>query len=120
MSLWFIIPALVFTLYGGITSDYYVLLNAPLVFYILLYCQEKLLHFRYKTFIIGLLIVMWSFYLYSNTKNEWKKPAYGGLHKQADEVRKRIKEAGAKIEFNEGDITSYLYHIWAVDTRMTK
>ena len=35
LSLWFIIPALVFTLYGGMTSDYYVLLNAPMTLYIL-------------------------------------------------------------------------------------
>ncbi|HLC94156.1 MAG TPA: hypothetical protein VJH96_01140 [Patescibacteria group bacterium] len=120
LSLWFIIPALVFTLYGGMTSDYYVLLNAPMTLYILVYIQEKLLTYKFKIILIVISVAVWSFYIYSNTKHAWIRPSYGGLHEQEDYVRKRIRENGTKIQFNEGDIKSYLYHIWAVDTRLTK
>ena len=120
ISLWFIVPTLVYTFYGGVTSEYYVILNAPQVFYILLFIQEKFLRVKPKKLMVIIVIIVWGLYVYSNTKKEWIKPAYGGLHKQEDEVKKRIDEGGEKIEYNEGVISSYLYHIWAVDTRLTK
>lgn len=120
ISLWFVVPALVYTFYGGVTSEYYVILNAPQVLYILLYIQEKFLCIKPKKLMVIIVIIVWGLYVYSNTKKEWVKPAYGALHKQEDEIKKRIGEGGEKIEYNEGVISSYLYHIWAVDTRLTK
>jgi hypothetical protein len=57
------------------------------------------------------LIVFWSIYLYQNTKDSWIKPSYGGLKEQKESVKVVIKDGG-KIEFNVGDIKSYLYLIW--------
>ncbi len=116
MSLWFIVPAIMYTFYGGSTSEYYVLINAPLVIYILYYLQEKLLNLRFKPVIIFLLVGILSFYIYYNTFNLWIKPNNGGLAQQKDETRKRIKR-GEKIPYNEGDIKAYLYQIWVIDKK---
>jgi len=116
MSLWFIVPAIMYSFYGGTTSEYYVLINAPLVIYILYYLQEKLLNLRFKPVIIFLLVGILSFYIYYNTFNLWIKPNNGGLAQQKDETRKRIKR-GEKIPYNEGDIKAYLYQIWVIDKK---
>lgn len=113
MSLWFIVPAFMYAFYGGSTSEYYVLINAPMVLYILIYLQGKLLQLK-RVPILLLFIAVWSFYIYYNTKDQWIKPVFGGLAKQKHEVREAINQ-GRKIEYNEGVIESYLYFIWTND-----
>jgi 4-amino-4-deoxy-L-arabinose transferase-like glycosyltransferase len=110
LSLWFIIPLFGFTLYGGPLSEYYFLYQVPMVLFIFYIVQKKLLVLAFKPVIV-VLIVFWSIYLYQNTKDSWIKPSYGGLQEQKDSVKKVIKN-GEKIEFNVGDIKSYLYLIW--------
>lgn len=113
ISLWFIIPLIGFTIYGGPISDYYFLYNAPMVLFVLWYLWEKLLQLKFKPIYI-ILIIFWGLYIYYNTKDSWVKPTYGGLRAQKDSVRKEIIN-GRKIDYKEGDIRSYLYTIWIKD-----
>lgn len=117
MFLWFIIPAVVYTFYGGSTSEYYVLINMPMVLYIVLYLQKKLIGIGFKPLILLSLVAIWIFYGYSNTFNLWTKPSNGGLNKAKADVRKIIK-AGEKIPFNEGDIMSYIYFTCIYDHKL--
>ncbi len=113
MFLWFLIPAVVYSFYSGTTSEYYVLLNAPIVIYIVVYLIEKLFLVKRLPYyvIICLLVPLIAFYTYRTSGNQWIKPVYGGLAKQKAETRKCI-EAGCKKEYNLGFIDSYLYSIW--------
>ena len=113
MFLWFLIPAVIYSFYSGTTSEYYVLLNAPIVIYTTVYLVQKLFTIkqipRYVLFI--LLALTLGYYTYRTSGNQWIKPAYGGLAKQKDETRKCV-QAGCVKEYNIGFIDSYLYSIW--------
>ena len=113
MFLWFLVPAVVYSFYTGTTSEYYVLLNAPMVIFSLVYLVQKLFTIKkipqYALLILVSLIL--GYYTYRTSGNQWIKPVYGGLAKQKDETRKCIKE-GCKKEYDEGFIDSYLYSIW--------
>ena len=113
ISLWFFVPALGYSFYGGTTSEYYMLFNSVLVIYILVYLQKKLLRLRFKP-TIYLLAIFWIFFLYFQTKDLWIKDDTDGLVKQKEYVRERIRQKN-KIEFDEGKIESYLWHIWVED-----
>jgi len=113
--LWFIVPAFGYSFYGGTTSEYYMLMNSLLVIYIVYYLQSKLLKLKFKP-MIYLLIIFWSTFAYSQTKDLWIKNKNNGLVKQKEEVRERIQQNN-KIEFNEGDIKAYLWHIWVEDKK---
>jgi hypothetical protein len=62
------------------------------------------------------LIIFWFIFSYFQTKDLWIKDDTGGLKKQKEEVRQRIRENN-KINFNEGDIKSYLWQIWVEDKK---
>lgn len=108
MLLWFIVPAFVYALYGGTTSEYYVLINMPMVLYIVYSLQDKLINKIPKVMAFFILVVLWSFYVFNNTNDLWVKPKYGGLNRSHDETRLLIKNK-EEYRFNEGDIKSYLY-----------
>jgi len=119
--LWFIIPLIGFTLYGGPLSDYYFLYNAPMVLFILAYLQKKLLTLKYKSLILTLLVIFWLFYAYINTKSLWIKPSDGGLNGQKQYVQTVIANSKSKLfkktiakfkKYNEGDTDAYLYSIY--------
>lgn len=112
VSLWFIVPSILYALYGGSTSEYYVLLNAPLVIYILIYLQKKILLVKFKYVLIPFLLAIWGFYIFYNTHDLWVKSSYGGLHKDKD-VTVTLMNTGMKLGYNEGDIHSYLRQIWS-------
>jgi hypothetical protein len=113
MILWFLVPAVVYSFYSGTTSEYYVLLNAPIVIYIVVYLIQKLWRVNKipKYILVGLLVALLGYYTYQTSGNQWVKPVYGGLAKQKDETRKCIA-AGCKKEYNLGFIDSYLFSIW--------
>lgn len=113
ISLWFIIPLIGFTIYGGPISDYYFLYSVPMVLFTLWYLQEKLFQLKLKPIYI-LLIIFWVLYIYHNTKDSWIKPTSGGLKAQKESVKGEIM-SNRKVEFNEGDIRAYLYTIWKED-----
>jgi 4-amino-4-deoxy-L-arabinose transferase-like glycosyltransferase len=113
MLLWFFIPAVVYSFYAGTTSEYYVLLNAPIAIYSVVYLVQKIFVIKRipKILFVTIILLVLGFYSYRTSANQWIKPAYGGLSKQKDETRKCIKE-GCKKEYDEGFIDSYLYSIW--------
>jgi 4-amino-4-deoxy-L-arabinose transferase-like glycosyltransferase len=110
---WFLIPLLFFTIYAGPISDYYFLVQAPLVIFVLIYLQQKLL--KKFPYLLLPLFLFWTFYAYANTKEFWIKPTGGGLDKQKQEAAERVR-SGNPILFNEGEIKSYLYVIWTEDS----
>lgn len=113
MFLWFLIPGFMYSFYAGTTSEYYVLLNAPIVIYTVVYLVQKLLAIKNisRYLLVSFLILIFGYYSYRTSGNQWIKQSYGGLAKQKDETRKCI-EAGCVKEYNEGFIDSYLYSIW--------
>lgn len=113
ISLWFIIPLIGFTIYGGPISDYYFLFSVPMVLFVLWYLLEKVLQLKIKPIYI-LYGIFLGLYIYYNTKGSWIKPAYGGLRAQKNGVRNEIM-SGRKIDYEEGDIGAYLYTIWTED-----
>lgn len=113
ISLWFIIPLILFTLYGGPLSDYYFLSSAPIVLFTIGYLENKL--YLLKSLPLYLLLIIFTIiYVFLNTKDSWIKPTEGGLTAQKNSAREKILQ-GTKIQFNEGDIESYLYTIWVED-----
>lgn len=113
--LWFIIPAFGYSFYGGTTSEYYMLMNSLLVIYVVYYLQTKLLKLKFKP-TIYLLVIFWSIFTISQTKNLWIKNQNNGLVKQKEEVKERILQNN-KIVFGEGDIKAYLWQIWVEDKK---
>lgn len=111
VSVWFFVPLIGFTLYGGPMTEYYLLYTAPLILYIAYYLQEKLLQTKLKYIILVVLLCFWGVYIYQNAKNQWIKTHKGGLAGQKEDVRKKIQRH-EKIFFNEGDIKAYLYELW--------
>ena len=116
ISLWFIIPLLGFTLYGGPISDYYFLFQVPIVLFIFWYLIEKLLKLKHNIIFV-LVIFILSFYIYYNTNGLWvKKPTGLSLKQQKEEVKNLILK-GEKLD-NKSDpyfrdkIEPYLYTIW--------
>jgi 4-amino-4-deoxy-L-arabinose transferase-like glycosyltransferase len=112
--LWFIIPALAFTAYGGPLSEYYFLYTVPMVLYILVYLQAKILKTKFKHIALLGFSIFWIFYAWQNTSHMWIKPTSGGLDSIREETRSLI-EQNRKVQFGIGDIKSYLYQIWAID-----
>lgn len=109
-AIWLFIPWWVFTLYSGPTSDYYYLFTLPVVFYILIYLQNKLINLR-PYLVIPILVIIWSLYAWYNTQGLLVKPSWGGLEKTKAEVRQGLKD-GKEYPYNEGDLNSYLTTIW--------
>jgi len=116
ISLWFIIPLIGFTLYGGPLSEYYFLYNSVMVLYVFWYLQEKLLKTRFKQIFIILLLIFWGTYIYQNTKDLWVKPIEGGFKEQRDYVEDQLAKEGS-ISFSETDIRSYLFTIWGGESK---
>jgi len=114
LILWFIVPSIGYSFYGGATSEYYMLMNSILVFYTVIYLQNKLLNFKIKI-IPYILIIFWIIFIFFQTRSFWINRDYsGGLMKQKKSVLQRIKDNN-KIGYNEGVIDSYLWQIWVED-----
>lgn len=113
MGLWFVVPACVYTLYSGTTSEYYVLLNAPIVIFIVVYLIQKTWRNagRFRPILVIGGILLMALYTHRTSANHWIKPTEGGLARQKSETRKCI-EGGCIKEYNLGFIDSYLYSTW--------
>lgn len=107
VPMWFIVPLLGFTLYGGPISDYYFFLNFSIAILIVAYFIDRFLRwhgwFRHPT--VVLLVILFA---YSNTKDLWIKPYTGGLEAQKKQAETAFA-SGDKVSYKEGDIVSYLY-----------
>ncbi len=110
ISLWFIIPLLCITVYGGPLSEYYFLYSLPMALYVIAYIQRKAIQGRF-IYLLPLFAIFWTMYAYNNTKELWVKTNRGGLASQKEETRKLI-ERNANLKYEEGEIRNYLYTIW--------
>lgn len=115
--LFFAAVASVFTVYGGPTSDYYFLVTLPAVFAIVIYLQRFLL-LRFKPFIL-LFLVFWGAFFYNNILDDIGPKGTKGLDDQKREAKGAVA-VNQRIKFNEGDIKSYLYVVWADDKKKFK
>lgn len=113
MSVWFIVPMFAFTIYSGSTSEYYYLYTLPMVYYVLIYLQKKIIHFFPKAVVV-VLVIFWAFNFYDNSWHFLTKKPDGGLKGARASVRSDIKQ-GKTIPFGEGNPNSYLYMIWMED-----
>ncbi len=111
--MFFLIPIIGFSLYGGTLSEYYYLHTTICILYILIYLGKKLLKIHFNSMII-LLSFFWIINFYLGSKNHWIKQNSGGLPDTKLFVRNQILN-GKIIPFNEGHMDSYLYTIWTVD-----
>ncbi len=111
LLLWFFVPLIGFTLYGGPISEYYLLYDVPIVLFMIVYLHMKLLQTRIKYALIPLMMVFWLLYIYQNTLSFSNRNYNNGLDSQKSAAKKTIREGGV-IKYNEGDIQSYLYVIW--------
>lgn len=113
--LWFLVPAIGYSFYGGLTSEYYMLMNSILVIYILAYLQRRILQIKFKQIIL-LSTIFWIFFIYVQTKDLWIKTPDRGLDVQKEYVRSRMRDNN-KIQYKEGEIESYLWQIWVEDKK---
>ncbi|KKP51045.1 MAG: hypothetical protein UR42_C0021G0002 [Candidatus Roizmanbacteria bacterium GW2011_GWA2_33_33] len=113
--LWFLAPAVGYSFYGGLTSEYYMLMNSVLVIYILVYLQKRILKIKFKPILLT-SIIFWACFTYFQSKDLWKKIPDRGLVDQKKAVQNRIY-LNEKIEYKEGEIESYLWQIWVEDKK---
>lgn len=116
IMLWFMVPAFGYSFYGGLTSEYYMLMNSVLVIYILAYLQKRILRIKFKQILL-LSIIFWVGFTYFQSKDLWIKIPDRGLIDQKKEVQKRIRQ-NEKIEYKEGEIESYLWQVWVEDKKI--
>lgn len=114
--LWFVVPAIAFTLYGGPVSEYYYLYSVPMVIWILFYLQRQVIKTKLKYITALALLIFWIFYAWQNVSAALVKPETGGIYSSKKEVNRLIKQ-NEKIPFSVGDIKAYLYQIWAIDKK---
>jgi len=110
ISLWFLVPWIVFSTYKGEISDYYFAINRYMVVAILAYLLNFIFEQKYILLRVTLIVSL-SVYAYINIANFFSSGGDGGLKLNRENVNKAIRE-GKKINFTEGDPESYIYHIY--------
>lgn len=113
--LWFLVPAVGYSFYSGATSEYYMLMSSMLVIYIVYYLFQKVV--SQKNIILTLLsVIVLAGFTFGQVQKVVTKRIEGGLNKQKDEIREKIKNNN-KVGYNEGDIQAYLWQIWVEDKK---
>jgi hypothetical protein len=108
---WLFATTFIFSIYGGPISDYYFFFTMPVIFYSFLLLLEVFYGLSKKT-AIAFLIIYLSFYGYTNMQQILPLfEKHDGLSKQRIEVKSQIGK-GEVLQFNEGDIKSYLYFFY--------
>ncbi|HEX8932479.1 MAG TPA: glycosyltransferase family 39 protein [Patescibacteria group bacterium] len=106
---WLLATFFIFGIYGGPISDYYLFFTLPAVYYTFVIIVREI--FKLPR-VIALVIVgiFLTYYAYVNLINDFQQ-ANGGYTKQRDFARERARVSNP-INFNEGDIESYLYFLY--------
>ncbi len=107
---WLLVPWFGFTLFKGHVPDYYYLLNLIISIYIVAYLVEKLANIK-NIYITAIIVLISTFYLYSNVKIHFLKTLPENLKTQKYKTIMKI-DGGQILEYKEGDIESYLYTAW--------
>ncbi|HUD09768.1 MAG TPA: hypothetical protein VMR77_03130 [Patescibacteria group bacterium] len=108
--LWFLIPWLVFTTYGGEISDYYFIISRFVALIILsyfIYLVWNTKNILAKLFVVLFLIIYcaYGFITFLPYKDE------GSLYKH-EQAAKQVVDSGRRIEFQVGVPESYLYYYY--------
>lgn len=114
MGLWFIVPAVVYSFYSGTTSEYYVLLNAPIVIFVAIIFINSLMQLKglprfIKIVVLAMLLLAYSLH---TSAGHWIKRKEGGLAQLKKDTRACVMRSGCVKEFNIGFMDSYLYSTW--------
>jgi 4-amino-4-deoxy-L-arabinose transferase-like glycosyltransferase len=110
ISLWFLIPWFVFSLYSGEITIYYFASTRPIVAIILAFLTTAI--FKAKNLVLKTAIVcFWLFYLYVNLNKFLNVPQSRFI--STKESAKQLVERGETVPFEENNPTSYLYHMYA-------
>lgn len=119
LSIWFIVPVVAYMLYTGPTSEYYVLLNAPMVIWIcLLLVRTGARHLgglRGEYIAMGLVAVFLLIFAARETHDIWIKPDYAGYWRQRDWAIDRVVRKKEPVDFSEGDLSSYVQALYKED-----
>lgn len=118
LGLWFVVPAALYALYTGPTSEYYMLLNAPMVVWILMLLVQRLAQLgglwgqRTAVAVVSMAL-MW--FALTQCHDIWIKPTYAGYWKQRDWAIDRVVRVQEPVAFSEGDLSSYVYALYHED-----
>ena len=106
--LWFLIPWVIFTVYSGEISDYYFILNRPLVFIILGYLIYRLIHSKFM--ILKVITILFLAYYAAFNVKAFNDNKYSVLPKVRESVKEDIR-IGKMIPFSDGNPEAYLYYV---------
>jgi len=109
VTLWFVVPWLVFSLYSGEISNYYFSITRPTVLLITSYIILRLYQQRYL--LVKFALSLFLIYFSVNNVRAFSRERYLGLSDQRQEVIETISK-GKKIEFQQGIPASYLYYLY--------
>lgn len=117
---WFLVPWFTFSTYSGEISNYYFMINRPIIIIILSYLSLRLFENKIIIAKVG-IICFWVYYLVTNTQY-FVTEYFINANKEASlkESRKRVQKAireGKVIEFSEGSADSYLYYVLIRDEK---
>lgn len=108
VSLWFVIPWLVLSTYGGEITTYYYTTTLPIALMIISYILEKISNIKPAgIFIVIVLLVIYS----SVGLNDFFSIRTVGIRNFRWAALDAIKK-GKIVEFKEGDPTSYMYYYY--------
>lgn len=109
ISLWFLVPWSIFTMYSGELSNYYFSINLPIAVMAMAFLAVNILNSKKKAAIF--LLLLFGFYWTFQNIVEFVKNKEIGLGDYRTIVKSDIAE-GKIINFQEGDPKSYLYYVY--------
>lgn len=108
--LWFFVPWIVFSSYKGEISDYYFLINRPLVIILVSYITSYFFSSG-KMYLKTLIVLFWVYYTTVNLASFLKSEENRSLAVYRHIVQTAIQK-GETIEYIQGDPKSYLYYYY--------
>lgn len=108
--LWFLVPWIVFSTYKGEISDYYFLINRPLVIIFISYITIYFFSYR-KMYLKILIVLFWIYYFVVNLMGFLKAGENKSLSVYRSIVQTAIQK-GETIEYIQGDSKSYIYYYY--------
>lgn len=118
LAIWCSMPVFMYMLYTGPTSEYYVLLTAPVIVWIvLLLLRSAARRFgrRGEYGMSALVVVALVGFTWWQTTDLWIKPEYAGYWRQRDWAIDKVVRKAEPVEFSEGDISSYFHALYHED-----
>ena len=108
--LWFLVPWIVFSSYKGEISDYYFLINRPLVIILVSYITIYFFSSG-KIYLKTLIVLFWAYYATVNLMSFLKSEENRSLAVYRRIVQTVIQK-GETIDYIQGDPKSYIYYYY--------